>query len=216
MGPTADEAYVRLNAGGTPLGGQTAVVGSPEGLWDGYVALQAGTDLPGGDRQFSLTEVDTTGLPPGTHMLTVRAVDRPQSGPPIISSFPVVFVVDRGDDPPDLPVPEDLDGDGIKNDLDNCPDRANSDQADFDEDDVGDLCDLCPLSPPATSEQTDDDGCRVIDPALLASADAIIEVIRGAAPADLALDRDGDQLLTVVDFVLEVDRVHHDLGSGAN
>ncbi len=216
VGSTADEAYVRLNSGGSPLGGQTPVAGSPEGLWDGYVALQAGPDLPGGDRQFSLEKVDAAGIPPGTHMLWVRAVDLQQDGPPIISTFPVIFVVDRGDDPPDVTIPTDLDGDGIANEGDNCPDHANSDQADFDGDGVGDLCDLCPLIAPKTSEMTDAAGCLMIDPALLTSADAIIEVIRGEATTDPALDRDGDQTITIVDFVLEVDRVHQDLGSGAN
>ena len=35
----------------------------------------------------------------------------------------------------------DSDGDGITNDIDNCPETANSDQADYDEDGTGDACD---------------------------------------------------------------------------
>ena len=35
----------------------------------------------------------------------------------------------------------DLDDDGVANDIDNCPNDANSDQADVDEDDIGDICD---------------------------------------------------------------------------
>ena len=48
---------------------------------------------------------------------------------------------------PDAPVdgpPDDVDGDGIANALDNCPDDANADQHDEDGDEVGDACDNCP------------------------------------------------------------------------
>jgi hypothetical protein len=37
---------------------------------------------------------------------------------------------------------QDTDGDGILDILDNCPDNANADQADFDSDGMGDVCDL--------------------------------------------------------------------------
>ncbi|MFH1874694.1 MAG: thrombospondin type 3 repeat-containing protein [Pseudomonadota bacterium] len=47
--------------------------------------------------------------------------------------------------------PNDLDGDGISNDLDNCPTIANEDQFDTDEDGSGDACD------------GDDDGDLIID-----------------------------------------------------
>lgn len=41
----------------------------------------------------------------------------------------------------------DRDGDGVRNDLDNCPNDANEDQADRDTDDIGDVCDPCPDAP---------------------------------------------------------------------
>jgi hypothetical protein len=44
----------------------------------------------------------------------------------------------------------DCDGDGVPNDLDNCPADANSDQADGDGDGVGDACDACPDDPDKT------------------------------------------------------------------
>src|SRR5439155_925861 len=43
--------------------------------------------------------------------------------------------------------PNDGDGDGIPNAMDNCPSVANPDQADRDMDGKGDACDACPDSP---------------------------------------------------------------------
>ncbi|HEU0031949.1 MAG TPA: thrombospondin type 3 repeat-containing protein [Kofleriaceae bacterium] len=40
--------------------------------------------------------------------------------------------------------PGDVDADGILNDVDNCPQRANADQHDEDGDGTGDICDPCP------------------------------------------------------------------------
>ncbi|MEP0842594.1 MAG: FG-GAP repeat protein [Phycisphaerae bacterium] len=42
-----------------------------------------------------------------------------------------------------LQVPNDSDGDGVPNELDNCPFVYNADQKDFDRDGVGDVCDAC-------------------------------------------------------------------------
>jgi Thrombospondin type 3 repeat len=41
--------------------------------------------------------------------------------------------------------PEDMDGDGVKNAVDNCPAAANANQANGDTDALGDACDSCPL-----------------------------------------------------------------------
>ena len=56
---------------------------------------------------------------------------------------------------------EDKDWDGIKNDDDNCPGIANSDQADGDGDNVGDVCDICPQI--YNPDQHDTDGDEVGD-----------------------------------------------------
>src|SRR5262249_38095910 len=50
-------------------------------------------------------------------------------------------VRDAGDDAVDLV--GDADGDGVPDDLDNCPMDANPDQRDTDHDGVGDACDAC-------------------------------------------------------------------------
>jgi|GEM_PF-4605300 len=53
------------------------------------------------------------------------------------------------------PLPDDADGDGIKDWFDNCPNKPNVDQVDTDKDDYGDACDNCPRS--ANYEQEDED-----------------------------------------------------------
>lgn len=55
----------------------------------------------------------------------------------------------------------DRDGDGVTDDVDNCPDVANPGQANEDHDDRGDACDLCPHlegTVPGTDDDDDDDG----------------------------------------------------------
>ncbi len=54
---------------------------------------------------------------------------------------------------------DDLDGDGVLNDVDNCPTVYNPDQADEDGDHLGDVCDPCPPS----NDNTDTDGDGVAD-----------------------------------------------------
>ena len=48
----------------------------------------------------------------------------------------------------------DSDGDGVPDASDNCPDIANPDQLDGDDDDVGDVCDDCPADPDKTDPGT--------------------------------------------------------------
>ena len=55
-------------------------------------------------------------------------------------------------------VDEDSDGDGITNNLDNCPSTANSDQLDTDGDGIGDVCDNAPTVSNANQLDTDGDG----------------------------------------------------------
>ena len=58
-------------------------------------------------------------------------------------------------------IDEDSDGDGITNNLDNCPSTPNSDQADADGDGIGDVCDNCIAV--SNSNQLDTDGDSIGD-----------------------------------------------------
>lgn len=53
--------------------------------------------------------------------------------------------------------PDDVDGDGVRNETDNCPDAPNAGQFDEDADGKGDECDPCPHLA-RTGADTDDDG----------------------------------------------------------
>src|SRR5688572_8177893 len=51
----------------------------------------------------------------------------------------------------------DLDGDGVDDTIDNCPELANFDQADNDGDEVGTVCDNCPSAANANQNDVDND-----------------------------------------------------------
>ena len=117
---------------------------------------------------------------------------------------------------PDAPVEppvDDLDLDGVPDDEDNCPDVANADQRDEDENGVGDLCELlpeedddqdgvlnrddnCPLV--ANNSQTDDDddgiGNRCDNCPDVANQDQADR--DGNGQGDVCADVDGDGVLT--------------------
>lgn len=69
--------------------------------------------------------------------------------------------------------PSDLDGDGVPNAMDNCPERANPAQANEDSDALGDACDPCP--PFAGGADADGDGVGdACDPYPQAGGDRIV------------------------------------------
>jgi hypothetical protein len=53
---------------------------------------------------------------------------------------------------------QDADGDGVADDVDNCPNTPNSAQSDSDGDGAGDICDNCPNAHNADQVDTDGDG----------------------------------------------------------
>lgn len=66
----------------------------------------------------------------------------------------------------------DGDGDGVCDDMDNCPSVGNPNQEDADGDDIGDVCDNCPGIPNPDQEDADADGA--------------------GDPCDICTDTDGD------------------------
>ena len=60
-------------------------------------------------------------------------------------------------------ITNDMDADGIKNILDNCPNTANADQEDFDGDDIGDACDSMPIPTDTFSLKVMDETCKTSD-----------------------------------------------------
>ena len=64
------------------------------------------------------------------------------------------FVTRSGDGSLPPCVIPDMDGDGIGDDADNCPENANAEQLDTDLDERGNACDNCPLLPNSEQEDT--------------------------------------------------------------
>ena len=77
------------------------------------------------------------------------------ANPAAINSPRNVFVAARLEQGPPR---DDSDGDGIPDDLDNCPDTSNPGQIDTDEDGHGDVCDNCPSVFNPNQIDTDGDG----------------------------------------------------------
>src|SRR5258708_3163297 len=60
-----------------------------------------------------------------------------------------------------MPLPDDRDGDHVLDEVDNCPDKPNTNQANEDGDKFGDVCDPCPID--MNDNPTDPDGDGVAD-----------------------------------------------------
>jgi hypothetical protein len=69
----------------------------------------------------------------------------------------------------------DLDGDGVPNTMDNCPNYSNPNQANEDGDPLGDPCDPCPIDPASPPSDPDNDGVSdSCDPRPTTAGDTIL------------------------------------------
>jgi len=105
------------------------------------------------DRDHPVThtiQYDTTEMNSGVWTAEIVLTNR--GDPTDKKVIPLILVVNF------QPLPGDRDGDGVIDELDNCPDRANSDQADADGDGLGDVCDVCPGLAGLDQTDTDRDG----------------------------------------------------------
>ncbi|MFP4844325.1 thrombospondin type 3 repeat-containing protein [Winogradskyella sp. PE311] len=126
---------------------------------------------------------------------------------------------------------DDSDGDGVPNDADNCPDLANTDQADLDNDGIGDLCDddidgdgilndedNCPTN--ANPDQTDFDGDGIgdecdVECTIGNSLDTPIEIASTGPTAEYLATIDITESLIITDVNVTVN-INHTWDSDLN
>ena len=85
-----------------------------------------------------------TAAPAPTQTPRPTATPRPTVAPPAVTPAPAA---------------NDVDGDGVRNNVDNCPASANSNQLDRDGDGIGDVCDSCA----ELANQRADQSCTLLD-----------------------------------------------------
>lgn len=115
--------------------------------WIFAVYPQSGVSV---DRDHPVTHTilyDTTMMNTGVWRAEIIVTNR--ANPNDREVIPLILTVNF------VPLPGDRDGDGVPDELDNCPDHYNPDQADHDGDGIGDVCDVCPGL--ASDDQTDTD-----------------------------------------------------------
>ena len=144
-----------------------------------------------------------TGLDPSTaYYIAVRGVDEAGNEGAFQALASSVSTAPAPPSPPPTPI-GDNDGDGINNNLDNCVNVANADQADLDNDNLGDACDPdrdgdgAPndgdLFPDDASEAFDADGDGVGDNAdACPGHDDNLDLDNDGTPDGCDSDRDGD------------------------
>lgn len=122
----------------------------PNVPWIETIYPQSGTSI---DRDHPVTHTivyDTTRMNAGvwtTEVIIVNTAD-----PTDRRVLPVILSVNF------QPLPNDRDGDGVRDEYDNCPDRVNTNQADGDGDGVGNVCDVCTGLSSADQDDADNDG----------------------------------------------------------
>ena len=108
-----------------------------------YFVPQDSNDRLGGysmSYQYGMT-VDATFLDQNTIDVTVTGSVGQTAMFTMANGLQLNLTIANSDNALDNTVPPDTDGDGLNDDVDNCPNDANSDQQDYDGDGTGDTCD---------------------------------------------------------------------------
>ncbi|MFN0245647.1 MAG: thrombospondin type 3 repeat-containing protein [Kofleriaceae bacterium] len=119
-----------------------------------------------------------------------------------VSGCNQIFDLDEPEQVQDI---RDADGDAFVDSRDNCPNVANPDQEDSDDDRRGDACDDCPTSPPTRDLDADgvDDACDscILGPQIDDDGDAVMDAcdLCPVTFAAIQLDEDGDLIGDVCD-----------------
>ena len=113
---------------------------------------------------------------------------------------------------------QDSDGDGVRNNKDNCPDVPNATQADGDGDGVGDACDNCPL---IANNQLDYDNDKIGDACDDSDGDGVFDAVDNCRdvpnPGDPQADSDGDKIGDACDPDCDIDGdLHPSLSCGGD
>jgi hypothetical protein len=138
VGPSALRVAIDLGGGGLSQGFTFGSL-SADFILTRLASGNALLALPSGETE----QVDRLSLPP-TNRKALEFGTRGDVGSSSVSRWETLGL-------PSLPIP-DVDGDGVPNASDNCPNVANPDQADRDFDGIGDVCDLQFTSSPCVGK----------------------------------------------------------------
>jgi hypothetical protein len=148
---TVDYKIVSSSAGGDTEGGCNANSSSPATL-----TIVASSNVTATPSSLTFTACNSpqsvvfTASAAGDYPISVTISD---SGPGGYHTTPANFTLHVTG-----PAITDSDGDGVADDVDNCPGAANADQADADGDNVGDACDANSYAPAVASAAADASG----------------------------------------------------------
>ena len=146
------------NGNGSAVQGTWYSSGSADKFW----RFVSGTGPGSGDSLIydrTISQWSSLGYSPAAYIAAI-SVGVGSSAGPNYRAFADNVVLDLGAGPItyNFEAFADQDGDGVADDVDNCPTTANTNQADADGDGVGNVCDNCPTTANANQVDTDIDG----------------------------------------------------------
>ena len=135
-----EETSWSITSGGSTVASNSYSTSNPDGS-----TVNETVNLPVGDYTFTINDTYGDGIccsyGSGSYSVDAGATNI-ASGGSFGSSAATAFCTESGADPC-AASGGDTDGDGVCDDNDNCPNNANANQADVDNDGIGDACDSC-------------------------------------------------------------------------